>query len=75
MDDKLIYYTDTIRLGRHDWRVEVREIDGSKCPVPVFRRVGDNGPWNFPANFSGSLPSGLVNFVLQNSVAIGRALG
>lgn len=73
-DMELIYCTDSIRLGRHDWRIEVREIDGVKCPVPMFRRVGDSGPWSYPADFTGSLPSGLVNFVLQNAVPIGRAL-
>jgi hypothetical protein len=71
---ELIYCTDSVRFGRHDWRIEVRLIDGTKCVVPVFRRAGDTGPWSYPADFSGTLPAGLINFVLQNAVAIGRAL-
>lgn len=79
MDDmKLLYCTDSLRIGRHDWRIEVRAIDDSygadRVAVPMFRRVGDTGPWSYPADFAGSMPAGLINFVLQNVVAIGRAL-
>lgn len=77
-DMELIYVTDSIRLGRHDWRIEVRAIEDiygvDRIAVPMFRRVGDSGPWSYPADFAGALPSGLVNFVLNNAVSIGRAL-
>ena len=78
MDDmKLLYCTDSLRIGRHDWRVEVRKIEGEGkvVAVPMFRRVGDTtGQWSYPADFPGALPSGLINYVLQNAVPIGRAL-
>ena len=70
----LIYATDSIRIGRYDWRIEVRWIDGSRCSIPVFRRVGNTGPWRWPTDFPGTMPAGLINFVLQNAVPIGRAL-
>lgn len=70
----LLYCTDSVRFGKNDWRIEVRIIDGSKCPVPMFRRVGDNGPWRYPADFTGAMPGGLVNFVLQRAIPIARAL-
>lgn len=75
MDDmELVYCTDFIRFGKHDWRIEVRVIGGQKTPLIMFRRIGDTGPWRYPADFSGALPIGLVQFVLKNSVEIGRAL-
>jgi hypothetical protein len=77
-DMELIYCTDSIRIGSHDWRIEVRAIEDSygadRIAVPMFRRAGDNGPWSYPSDFQGTLPAGLVNFVLQNAVPIGRAL-
>lgn len=73
-DMQLLYCTDSMRIGRHDWRVEVRKIEDKAVAIPMFRRVGDAGPWSYPADFPGSLPSGLINYVLQNAVPIGRAL-
>lgn len=73
-DMGLIYCTDSLRIGRHDWRVEVRKIEDKVVAIPMFRRVGDSGQWSYPADFPGSLPSGLINYVLQNAVPIGRAL-
>jgi hypothetical protein len=77
-DMALIYCTDSMRIGRHDWRIEVRAIEdgygADKVAIPMFRRVGDSGPWSCPADFPAAMPAGLINHVLQNAVPIGRAL-
>ena len=77
-DMELFYCTDSIRIGRYNWRIEVRAVFDSygadRAAVPMFRRIGDTGPWSYPSDFQGAMPAGLINFILQNAVPIGKAL-
>ena len=67
--------TPILTIGRHEWRIELVQINGEARIVPKWRRVGWDS-WNYPSEFPGPVPAGVLSFALQpgNILLLAHAL-
>lgn len=70
----ILYTTPAYRIGRHEWRIEVREATefDQNSVVPVWRRAGMSGSWYEPADFSGEWPRGLFKLTVEHITEIAK---
>lgn len=64
----ILYQTEPKRIGRHEWRLEVRHTPrfDQNSVIPVWRRAGSSGPWLEPCDFCGVWPQGLFQLTIAH---------